>query len=142
MCGPPTVAVCTSDCALCDFLFNALPPVVCQHLCDLNGLDLGVEMIELQHDRVCLAAIYTRMEQQIGLKSAAILGQPLALLRTDKLQVSRLVIEIMATIVLTLAFFAIRVVLTRQAVHPVKRLLRFRLMAADANFDFHDSPGT
>ncbi len=59
LCGAASMTVCTNDLALCHLVEDALPFAVSKALPDTELL--VSEMVELEHDRVGLAAVRTRM---------------------------------------------------------------------------------
>lgn len=62
--GAATMTVCTNDVALCHLVQDALPLAVPE--AGSNPECLISEMIELQHDRVGLAAIDARVLSEVG----------------------------------------------------------------------------
>jgi hypothetical protein len=58
------MTVCTNDLALCHLVEDALPIAVPEPLSDPELL--VPQVVELQHDRIALTAIDTRMLTQIG----------------------------------------------------------------------------
>jgi hypothetical protein len=62
--GAATVTVCTNDLALCNLVEDALPASIPEALADAELFI--AEMVELEDDRVILAAIDARMVTYIG----------------------------------------------------------------------------
>lgn len=62
--GAASMTVCTNDLALCHLVENALPGSVSKAIADAELL--VSQMVELEHDRIGLAAIHARVLAQIG----------------------------------------------------------------------------
>jgi hypothetical protein len=59
----PSMAVCANDVALRDLVENFLPIPACKLVCDLE--QLVSEMVELENERIRLAAVDTRMSLEV-----------------------------------------------------------------------------
>ena len=62
--GAASMTVCTNDLALCHLVEDALPISVPEPVA--NPELLVSQVVELQHDRITLSAIDTRMLAQVG----------------------------------------------------------------------------